>query len=236
VNGNRLGRLALAVLAAFWLGGCGASDGRSPEQLLTLSYSGLAAMDQYVFTGSTSMGMEGGVTFKPRTFEGKVVNHKPLTVQAEEQSAYGWSPIQTLEMLSKHNRGVTAVRPERGAATETVTLRTAADETEAKRLWEERLSQEMDAIAASLPQGSADAIDRWKSELDRSRKQLDAMLKTLKVDSQYEIVIDPDKLLPLKMDETTRFTYSRGGREVREIRQTSVRFGQFNGDAANPVQ
>src|SRR5690606_21599436 len=106
VSGHQMSCLVsgLLLLAMLTLGGCAAdADSRTPEEWLSLAYSGLAAMDQYHFTGSVSMGMDEAVMSRPQMFEGKVVAHEQLTIQSDEQTPISWNPVDVLSKLSEAN-------------------------------------------------------------------------------------------------------------------------------------
>jgi len=215
--------------------GCGTvGDHRSPEEWLSLSYSGLAATDQYDFTGSMSIKTEGGLAFKPEVFEGKVVDHHQLTLQTNSQETMHWNPVKVLETLNQSNDEVRIVNDSKDA--ETVTLLITENANVSKEKWEQRLRQQLDQLGTNMPAGDQPFHQEWMDEMTRSRAQLDAMLSTLHATTEYELVIDRTKLLPLKMEEKTSFQYTYNKRPFSESRYTTVRFQSFNGALSNTVQ
>jgi hypothetical protein len=230
----------MALTAISMIGGCAAdADSRPPEEWLSLAYSGLAAMDQYHFAGSVSMGLDEAVMSKPQMFEGKVVDHEQLTIQSDEQTPVNWNPVDVLSKLSEANAGVSiideGVTETEAGPTKTLTIRVGEAPTITTKRWEGMLRQQFQEVAGS-DIGKANASSNWKQIVEQSRKELDEMLSQLQATSQYEIVIDKQRLLPLKMEENTSFSYSRGGKPVKESRHTTVRFQKFEGAAGDSVQ
>ncbi|CAM3952654.1 hypothetical protein PAAL109150_01460 [Paenibacillus alkaliterrae] len=218
-----------------FLFGCGNTAGqRSPEELLSLSYSGLAATDQYAFTGSMSIKTADGFEFKPQIFEGKVVDHKQLTLQTNSEDTLHWNPVQVLEALNESNEEVSLVNGSNDP--ETVTLHIAENQAASKERWEQRLRQELERLRENVSLEDRSYKDEWQKELERSEKQLNDMLKTMKAVTVYELVIDRDRLLPLKMDEKTVFSYTYNGKPLSEERHTTVRFQSFDGASSDTVQ
>lgn len=207
---------------------------RSPEEWLSLSYSGLAAMDQYAFTGSMSIKTEDGLEFKPEVFEGKVVDHQQLTLQTNSEETLHWNPIQVLETLNNANE---EVRLANGTYDpETVTLIITEHSNITKQRWEQRLRQQLDQLGANMPSEGSPYRQEWKEELVRSRKQLDGMLASMQAVTEYELVIDRDRMLPLKMEEKTSFSYKYDEKPISEARHTTVRFQSFNGALSDTIQ
>ncbi|RJX41034.1 hypothetical protein D3P09_03190 [Paenibacillus pinisoli] len=227
--------LFAALLLAAGLAGCsGAQSNRTPEEWLSLSYAGLAAMDQYAFSGSTSMGMAEGVMFKPQTFEGKVVNHHQLTIQSDKQDPLYWNPVEVLDALNRSHESVeiveNGVRDENG--TDTLVLRAVEKRAAAKDRWTGMLKQELEKVTGEVIIESSGAGLKRKEAAEKAKQELDAMLRTLQVHTEYEITVDKQRMLPLKMEENTTFDYERNGRGMKENRHTSVRFQAFDGTAA----
>ncbi|MBD2871482.1 hypothetical protein [Paenibacillus arenilitoris] len=223
------------IVLAVPLTACGDVAGRrSPEEWLSLSYSGLAATDQYAFTGSMSMQTADGMTFKPQLFEGKVVDHEQLTLQTSSEDPLHWNPVQVLGALKDEHEEVRVVGGSSDG--ETVTLRITEGKKASKEKWEQRLRQQLDQLMAGAPSEDSPYKDEWNAELARSKKELDAMLSTLEAEAEYELVIDRDRLLPLRMDEHTTFRFAHKGRELSEERKTSVRFQSFDGSSTGSVQ
>lgn len=228
-------RLGVAVITLTILCSCGnMADRRTPEKWLSLAYSGLAAMDQYEFTGSLSVKAAGGALLKPETFEGKVIDHKQLTVQTASQEPLHWNPVQVLEALNRENKKV--IIANETVNTETVTLLINEEESVSKRRWEKLLTQQVDQLALNRPMEVGQYKEEWERELTRSRKQLDEMLSSMQVMTNYELVIDKNRLLPLKMDEKTIFNYKHGKQMVSEERHAAVRFQSFDGSSSHTVQ
>ncbi|WP_054028045.1 hypothetical protein [Bacillus sp. FJAT-28004] len=225
--------LTFATMLSF-VGCATVGDHRSPEEWLSLSYSGLAATDQYDFTGSMSIKTEGGLAFKPEVFEGKVVDHQQLTLQTNSQETMHWNPVKVLETLNQSNEEVQIVNDSMNA--ETVTLLITENENVSKEKWEQRLRQQLDQLVANMPSGEQPYRQEWMEEMARSRNQLDAMLSTMHASTEYELVIDRTKLLPLKMEEKTSFQYTYNKRPFSESRYTTVRFQSFNGALSDTVQ
>ncbi|MHA6484619.1 hypothetical protein ACX1C1_22245 [Paenibacillus sp. strain BS8-2] len=228
-----------ALVAMFGVAGCAAdADSRTPEEWLSMAYSGLAAMDQYHFTGSVSMGMDEAVMSKPQMFEGKVMNHEQLTVQSDETTPVNWNPVDVLAKLSSSNAGVEIIdegmtETESGAS-QTLTIQVNEQSDITTKRWDSLLRQQFQEVAKSdLGRGSTS--EDWRRIVSQSQEELNEMLAKLEVKSQYDIVIDKQRLLPLKMEEHTQFSYLRGGHPVSESRYTAIRFQRFEGSANEAV-
>ncbi|MFF2887927.1 hypothetical protein [Paenibacillus sp. NPDC057967] len=232
---HKIGALIAALLLAAGLTGCSVSDrNRTPEEWLSLSYAGLAAMDQYAFSGSMSMGLEEGVMFKPQMFEGKVVNHHQLTIQSDKQDPLYWNPVEVLDSLKRSHESVeiaeNGVRDASGA--DTLVLRAVEKRDAAKNRWTGVLKQELEQVTGEVIIESGSTSAKRKEVAEQAERELDAMLRSLEVRTEYEIVVDKQRMLPLKMEEKTTFNYERDGRKRRENRHTSVRFQAFDSTAA----
>ncbi|MDF2837724.1 MAG: hypothetical protein K0Q63_3364, partial [Paenibacillus sp.] len=147
------GLLALAAFAI--IGGCAAdADSRQPEEWLSMAYSGLAAMDQYHFTGSVSMGLDEAVMSRPQMFEGKVVDHKQLTIQSDQsdaQTPINWNPVDVLSKLSEANAGVTiideGITETESGQSQTLTIQVVEDPGITTKRWEGMLRQQFQEVA-----------------------------------------------------------------------------------------
>ncbi|WP_424765888.1 hypothetical protein [Paenibacillus sp. sgz302251] len=230
-----VGKLMLMLFFVMLLYGCsiGAAK-RSPEEWLSLSYSGLAATDQYAFTGSTSMKTADGLEFKPETFQGKVVDHQQLTVQTSNKEPLHWNPLQVLESLNNSNAEVRLINDPNNP--ETVTLHITEKPAVSKEKWKKRLLEQLDQLGTNEPSGETPYKEDWLKELARSRKQLENRLASMQAKTEYELIIDRNRILPLKMDEKTVFSYINNGRKATEERFTTVRFQAFDGTPSGTIQ
>lgn len=223
--------LAGCVAAA----GCGnGTDRRNPDKWLSLSYAGLAAMDQYAFSGSMSISMAGGAALKPQTFEGKVVDHRQLTVQTSSDDPLHVNPLQILEQLNESNKSISIV--DESSDPPVITLQIAQDGEQSKQRWAKRLKEQLEELLVNSPPDTAPYKQEWENEANRSRMQLEQMLATMSTETSYQLVIDKNRLLPLKLDEQTEFRYRLGGKESSESRHTAVRFQAFDGSSSIGVQ
>jgi hypothetical protein len=235
--GNKLTTLVLTLaLLLLPLLGCGdPADGRTAEEWLSLAYSGLAAKDQYSFTGSVSMETADGVAFKPQTFEGKIAMHNQLTLQADNRNQPHFNPIQVLEMLRNDQSTVELLKAGRGD--DRLTLQIKQKESLSTQRWGQRLREELAAVGgATLTEGSPVRQRALTDELKRSERQLEVMLEGMKATSVYELVIDRSSLLPESIEETTTFNYSYKGRPLSETRHTTVRLQTAEGERGGTVQ
>lgn len=227
--------VVISIIAGL-LGCAGITPNRTPEKWLSLSYSGLAAMDQYTFTGSMSMGMEEGVMFKPQMFEGKVVNHHQLTIQSDQQDPLYWNPVEVLEALNKSHDTIEIIQDgERDASgVQSLLLRVQEKPNSSKEKWVNALSKGLKQLSGETIIGSKQSEHKRKELLEDAARELEGMLDTLKVQTEYDILIDKKKMIPLKMEERTLFYYTRDRRSVKENRHTTVRLQSFDGSTAKP--
>ncbi|WP_337098734.1 hypothetical protein [Paenibacillus sp. YIM B09110] len=225
----------ILLCASIALGGCGGlTVQREPEQWLSLSYSGLAAMDQYAFTGSMDMSLDGAMPVSPQTFQGKVTDHKQLTLQTNSGDQLRINPAQVLESLAQSDNLKIDVSDT--SEPDKITLHIAEEAASAKGKWEQRLRQQLEALIVNEPPDSAPYKKEWEQEAERSRKQLEAMLRSMSTKTSYELVIDENRLLPLRLDEHTEFQYEYGGKKASEARHTTIRFHAFDGASSAAVQ
>ncbi|MFF2484160.1 hypothetical protein [Paenibacillus sp. NPDC058071] len=209
--------------------GCAGMGKRSPEEWLSLSVSGLAATDQYAFKGKTVVSA-GGLTFTPRSFSGKVTDHNHIMAKTEDGKALEWSPAQWIEKINDSNKEVSiASNNDEGARSDTVKLRVRLDDASATAIWKKQLTEEMEAVAASVPIEANAHRDEWLKELERSKRELNAMLETLTVQSEFDVVIDKGKLVPLTLNEHSVFRYNKDKGQKEEKRDTAVEFDSFDG-------
>ncbi|MGO4543742.1 hypothetical protein AB4Z29_03020 [Paenibacillus sp. 2TAB23] len=230
-----VGAALLFMLSVSFMTGCSSTGKqRTPEEWLSLSYSGLAATDQYAFTGSMSIKTDEGVSFKPEIFDGKVVDHQQLTLQTSSTDPLHWNPVQVLEALNQSNEEVRIAEDNTDPDRVKLIIKESAHLS--KERWKQRLLQQVDQLGANRPAKELPYFQKWSKALSSSRDELEAMLATLEASTEYELVIDRDRLLPLKMEEETLFRYKHKGNPFSESRHTTVRFQSFNGDSSDTVQ
>lgn len=236
---NRKYRIAsygytLAVITVLMLlASCSGFMNRTPEKWLSLSYVGLTSIDQYAYTGSLQITTANGIEFIPQTFEGKVVDHQQLNVQTDGDDPLLLNPIKVLEHLSKSN---SVKVTEKEQTSNTVTLLVEESGAEAKEQWSELLRQKLRELANKSPLVDGEYKQQYDRELAASSEQLEAMLQTLSTQTNYELVIDRNRMLPLKLEEHTTFSYEYKGQPKSENRLSNVRFQSFDGSASKTVQ
>jgi hypothetical protein len=208
------------------LAGC-SNASRPPEEWLNLSIAGLAGTDQYAFSGQTTIYTAEGLANAPRTFQGHIEEHTKLHAQTENGEDLAWSPIELLEKVKHADKKVSF--NEAASTAETVALHIQLNDKDANELWKQQLQEEMNALEAKAPLEDGAYKDAWMKEFNQSRKQMDNMLKTLQVQSQYDVLIDRDNLVPLKLAEHTVFHYALSGKSKQEKRDTNVSFNSFDG-------
>ncbi|WP_308634514.1 hypothetical protein [Paenibacillus silvisoli] len=227
--------------------GCGsAADNKTPEELLSLSVSGLSGVDKYAFSGDTGIGLTEISPIKAMTFQGTVENHNNVRVKANNPDSVA-STIHPLEFLRQVEASAqtTELLPAE-SGNRTAVLRIKADEKKSKEMWTTKLRNEFSALEKKVPSasdhgmkskqstgsGKSSALDKeWREELSRSKAQLEAMLDSLQVQSQYRLIIDRKKLLPLKLEEKTRLNYKADGQSRTETRVTKLAFMGLDGRA-----
>ncbi|RAP78096.1 hypothetical protein [Paenibacillus montanisoli] len=227
--------------------GCGsAADNKSPEELLALSVSGLSGVDRYAFSGNTGIGLTEISPIKAMSFQGTVENHSNVQVKANKPNtlASAIHPLEILRQVEASAQKTELLPAESG--NRTAVLRITADAKKAKDIWTTRLRNEFSALEKKVPSalvsksqskpgggnGSESALEKeWMEELARSKVQLEKMLSTLQVQSQYRLIIDRKKLLPLKLEEKTKLKYRADGQTRTETRLTKLAFMNLNGGA-----
>jgi len=225
---------AVALLALPLTGCSGLNKDRSPEEWLSLSYAGLTGVDQYMYTGSLRIFAENGIEFVPQTFEGKVIDHKQLNIQTSSEDPLLMNPVKALERLSRANSGAKVVTKEQTRGSVTLLITESGEASHAE--WSALLNQRMEQLADKGPLEEGKYKEEWNKEFAASKEQLDEMLRSLTAETTYELVIDRNRLLPLKLEEHTLFNYSYKDQPRSENRHTSVRFQSFDGAASKAVQ
>ncbi|WP_274650484.1 hypothetical protein [Paenibacillus humicola] len=227
-----------AAAAVLLLTGCASgSSGKTPKELLALSISGLTGVDHYRFAGTAAVSVDGAEE-QPVAFQGTVKDHNDIEVQTS-----GDKPVpgigHPLELLKSIE--ASASRTELAAdrsGNRTAVLHIQADEAKTGKLWADRIRGEFARLERRVPALSGlqslsggkgrelqAAYEReWKQELDRSRARLDGMLKTLRVNADYTLVVDRTKLLPMRLQEHAELRYFADGAERSEVRTTDMTF------------
>ncbi|GLX68369.1 hypothetical protein MU1_27140 [Paenibacillus glycanilyticus] len=190
-----------------------------------MSIAGLAGTDQYAFSGQTTIYSAEGWAYAPRTFQGRIEEHTNLHAKGDDGKDLAWSPIELLNKVKSADKKVSFNKA--ATTADTVALLVQLNEEDANKLWKEQLQQEMNVLAAKAPLEDGAYKKAWTKEYNQSREQMEQMLKSLQVQSQYEVLIDRSSLVPLKLAEHTSFKYSLSGQKKQEKRDTSVTFGSF---------
>ncbi|AZN42100.1 hypothetical protein [Paenibacillus albus] len=228
------------------LPGCGnAADNKSPQELLSLSVSGLSGVDRYAFTGTTGIGFgSGSVESKATSFEGTVENHNQVQLKANENDTMSSNvrPLELLTEVQKSAQSTELIESESG--NRTAVLRIKANEKLASENWRNKLRSEFSVLEQKMPTairakmkskqavaaGKETELEKaWKEELAKSRSQLENMLSTLRVQSDYRLIIDRNKMLPLQLEEQTVLHYKAEGAQQQESRKTVVKFMRQGG-------
>ncbi|MUT66785.1 hypothetical protein [Paenibacillus sp. NEAU-GSW1] len=239
--GRRGYRLALAfglLMTATLLAGCASlAPNRTPEEWLKLSIAGLTATDNFIYKGQTTVSTADGWSYAPSSFEGKIVGHEQLKAQFSDDS-FDWSPVKQLEDFQNGKKHIQFANDIGNSDADAKTpgvqimLHILEDGTEAKERWSRRLKEELEALKTDAPAGDTAIRKEWLQQLEHSQKQLKRWLDTLQVSSNYDLIIDQSKLIPLSMKEHTVFTYRNGQKERKESRNTIVEFSSFDGSAS----
>lgn len=220
---NKAARACLVLLAFMIItSGCGAAN-RSAEEWLTMSTSGLEGMDQYSFAGQSVTALANGETYSPKNFEGKVVDHKELATSTNKS---GVSPSELLKSLQTANKEVTFGPQPADANLINLQVNLSADD--AKKQWSDYVWKEFEQVALNQPAADAPYKAEWDKELERSRKELESRLSTLTAQSSYTILVDRNQMIPVEVNGTTVFDYSKQGGAAQETRKTNITLSGFN--------
>lgn len=229
------------------LPGCGnAADHKSAQELLSLSVSGLSGVDRYAFTGKTGIGFgDSKVESKATAFEGTVENHNKVQVRASENDMLNTN-VHPLELLTEVQKiAQTTELIERDSGNRTAVLHIKANEKLASESWRKKLRSQFSALEQKVPAaisakmktksqgntaGKETELEKaWREELAKSNRELEGMLSTLQVQSDYRLIIDRNKLLPLQLEEQTVLRYKAGGTPQQETRKTTVKIMRLGG-------
>ncbi|MFF2093567.1 hypothetical protein [Paenibacillus sp. NPDC058174] len=232
-------RASLIALVMLLLAGCAGLRGeRSPEEWLSLSIAGLAATDNFAYKGQTTVSTAEGWSHEPRSFQGQVVGHE--TIKAKTDDGVTWNPVDLLKEIQADHKHIEIMQNAANTSSpkgtgKTVRLRVQADEAAASEKWKRKLTGELDKLESGAPIEQNEYRKAYLNELNKSRTQLSAMLQTLRVRSEYQIVIDASSLVPLSMEEQSVLTYIKDTKPKEEMRKTTMQFGSFDGKAAAPA-
>ncbi|MFD1955099.1 hypothetical protein ACFSL6_13200 [Paenibacillus thailandensis] len=228
----RLTRLAAVsvILASIAMGtGCGAA--RTPDEWLSMTISGLEGTDQYVYEGQSVTSLSNGVTYSPKAIKGVIVDHKELATQTNA-GVRSVSPSDMLLSLQKVNKTV-SFGPEQ-AGRNRLSLKVAVAEEDAKKLWSGYIRNEFEQLALNTPDNDVPYKAEWEQELERSRKELESRLATLSAQTDYEIIVDRSRMLPIELHETSVLAYAKKGGETEEKRDTVITFSSFGNADSEP--
>ncbi|UVI27862.1 hypothetical protein [Paenibacillus spongiae] len=232
-------KAALLIIGVAALSGCQSTvRDKSPQEMLSLTVAGLAAVDRYTFTGTTSIyGADMGAA-QPITFQGSVEDHKRIQVKSNKDNEDIQITRQPFNLL-KHIEA-TAATTELVAANSgerTAVLRIVPDKAASRRTWIKKQNEAFERLVKddeladgagrklSLKAGNRMSYEQERAdEISRSRKQLAEMLNTLNVDTTYQLIIDRKRLLPLKLHEHTVLQYKADGKNQREERKSELIF------------
>jgi hypothetical protein len=232
----------IAVSAAVAASGCTSPiEQRSPERILALTVSGLAAVERVGFNGTTSVELPGGLIESEYGFNGEVIGHAKLSVSTSKTAeTKRLNPVAVLEQLQQGNR-IIKLDPAASKG-KWVTLQIDLDQAkageEAASLYRSGFDQAVSAMLKekkllSSNKGKNSEAERvMQKEIARSKAELEQMLGTLSVRTHYVLRIDKTRFLPQSLKETSVMTYKSQGRAREERRLTSFTFGSFDG---NPV-
>ena len=214
---------------------------RSPEELFKLTVSGLSAVQQYGFTATSTM---DGAREK-REFRGVVKEHDQLQLLAAGTDGQEWlgqrnadavrslNPEGLMSWLLGHKADVTLDESRSNAGTVLLIIR--QDPEQAASMWRSRLQDKWQAVRAEQPQNS-DVWPRlndsqrkqfaaeWNAELDSSSAQWRSMMDSLSADSQYELVINRSRLIPISLKEHSQLHYLTGKTASTEVADMDFHF------------
>jgi len=214
------------------LSSCGmAANERTADQWLTLSYSGLTGKDDYRFTGSILQGFENGVSLTPHVFEGVVQQHKQMRLNSEVADGMIHNPASELDFLVNNYDSVVISKFTVDEVTlrKQVLLHIVEKEVASTKRWKEQLREELTSVSISVASEAAEQNVKKKLqvEIDTSQKELEAILETLKVNAEYDLLIDMLTLLPTKLDGQIKLQYRKDDVPYSEYRTSNIRFDMF---------
>ncbi|MCQ6560379.1 hypothetical protein [Paenibacillus mendelii] len=211
---------------------------KTPQEMLSLTVAGLAAVDRYTFTGTTAIYGADASSAKPITFQGSVEDHNRVQVQSSEMTAtanivhHPYSLLKQIEDTANTTEEIAALSSDR-----TAVLRIEADQAAARRKWITEMNEAFersvkdDKTAAdghrrlTVNESSRSDYEQERAtEISRLRKQLGEMLHSLEVQTSYRLVVDRKRLLPLKLQEHTVLQYKVEGQSQREERKAELAF------------
>lgn len=221
------------------LSGCAYGGSRSPKELLALSVSGLSGVDRYTFSGDAGIGSGSQTVSNPVAFHGTVEDHKVVKVKGSSMNALT-STVNPLELLNSIKAAAvkTELVPEESNDEQTV-LRVTTDPKHAAAKWATQLRGEFGLLEKKVPAnltakqqggqmhnaaGPSALHEEWNGEIARSKRELEAMLSTMQVQSSCKLVIDRKKMLPRSLEERTIFRYQADGKPAEENRMTRLNF------------
>lgn len=198
-----------------------------------MSISGLASIDQYEFSGETAVTLPNGVSGKPKAYRGKVIDHEKLIVQSEGESTSEVNPAKLLAWIQNSPKEVSLMKSDQEGLVQ-LSIHMKGDAPAAKLT--EQLQSELTALAADAPKEGAAYRKAWEEEFHRSKQQLNEVLKTLRVKSDYKLYVDRNKMLPMQLEEYSMISYVSQGRSHQETRRSRIALESFNGRTSSPVQ
>ncbi|QYR23671.1 hypothetical protein KZ483_12700 [Paenibacillus sp. sptzw28] len=228
----------ITILAFIILSGCTSpTHGKTADELLSLSVSGLSGVDRYAFSGITGIVSADAGNLTPVSFQGIVEDHNQIRVQSDGNIASTGiiEPLDLLNHVQASAKNTEIVNSESGARTAMLMIET--DDTANEKYWRENIRNEFHSLQRKAAEPSVAAIKdghhsaslnafrkEWAAELEQSGRQLDQMLSTLRVHTTYKLLIDKTRMLPLRLQEHSVLHYKTGAGQMKETRNSDISF------------
>ncbi|OXM15824.1 hypothetical protein [Paenibacillus herberti] len=235
-------------LQVLLLYGCSVgSSGRSPEELFSLTVSGLSAREVYHFKAESNSMEQAGKVQMNTAFDGVVQRHNGLQLKQTGGprllSAVGdslgddnYNPSALLDGLLKAKSEVKldASRSDAGTACLVIT----PDAKEATRIWRERLDGQWQSVRSLQPEQSSgwsrldaskkrEIKGRWGKELEQGERVWSDRMNSLAAQASYELLVDRKRLVPISLKETSKLAYRAEGKQTEENRRIMFQFQSF---------
>ncbi|QAY65490.1 hypothetical protein [Paenibacillus protaetiae] len=220
---QKVASAVVALAAVCCLASCGDAN-RNADEWLSLSISGLAGMDAFAYSGQTVTTLPSGISYSPRKFSGQVVDHRMAKQSGEQESDA--KPTNLLYAMQNMNKQVSFGKQPKDPSQVSLIVKISPED--ALNIWKNDLTQQMEQISLNEPPADAPYKAAWDKELNRSKKALNEQLSTLKVNSEYEVIVDRDRMLPIMLHETSKAAYTKKGKTIEENRNTDITFSSFS--------
>lgn len=220
---------ALLLLALVLLAGCSLNgSARSPYEWISLANSGLSGTDDYSYSAQIETGIQNNIKMNVTNYTGEVHSHQEYTISGEEVDSTLLHPSKYMDIMNKPENTFSLLQQPLDANATEHTLKFLVEESnnDATLRWKTLLLQQLDQVKLSTEHMKSAASSEKQAAIaqlfTQTETEMQQILDTLQVDSQFTVTIDRVNAIPLLIEEYAVLNYLREGKPFNEYRKLSV--------------